>query len=199
MNSFILGLTGSIAMGKTTVSKMFKDLGVPVWCADTAVQDLYRPNSEGTRKIKEFFPSAVNKSGVNREILKKLIHKDNEVLKKIENLIHPLLQSSKEIFIEKNHLKPLIIFDIPLLFEKNQEKYFDAILLVTASEEIQKERALSRGKLSIEDFNLIKKNQLKEKEKIRRASFVLNTNKPIQETKTEVKVLYKKILNGEID
>ena len=199
MKSFILGLTGSIAMGKTTVSKMFKDLGVPVWCADTAVQDLYRPNSEGTRKIQEFLPSAVDKSGVNREILKQLIHKDNEVLKKIENLIHPLLQSSKEIFIEKNHLKPLIIFDIPLLFEKNQEKFFDATLLVTASEETQRERALLRGKLSKKDFELIKKNQLNEKNKIIRSDFVFNTDKSIEETELEVKFLHQKILNREIE
>ena len=199
MNSFILGLTGSIAMGKTTVSEMFKDLGVPVWCADTAVQDLYRPTAEGTRKLKEFLPSAVDKNGVNREILKKFIHNDNEVLKKIENLIHPLLKSSKKIFIEENRLKPLVIFDIPLLFEKNQEKSFDAILLVTASEETQRERALLRGKLSEEDFELIKKNQLKEENKIRRANFIFNTDKPIEQTELEVKNLHRKILNKEIE
>ena len=199
MNSFILGLTGSIAMGKTTVSEMFKDLGVPVWCADTAVQDLYQPNAEGTRKLKEFLPSAVDKNGVNREILKKFIHKDNEFLKKIENLIHPLLQSSKEIFIKENHLKPLVVFDIPLLFEKNQQKNFDATLLVTASEETQRERALLRGKLSKKDFELIKKKQLNEENKIRRANFVFNTDKPIDETELEVKLLHRKILNKEIE
>ena len=198
MSSFSLGLTGSIAMGKTTVGEMFKDLGVPVWCADTAVQDLYKPNADGTRKLEKLLPSAVDKNGVNREILKKLIHKDNEVLKKIENLIHPLLKSSKKIFIEENHLKPLIIFDIPLLFEKNQDKSFDATLLVTASEVTQRERALLRGKLSKEDFDLIKKNQLKEENKIRRADFILNTDKKIEETKLEVKILYKKIFNKEI-
>jgi len=198
MNSFILGLTGSIAMGKTTVSEMFKDLGVPVWCADTAVQDLYRPNAEGTRKLKKFLPTAVDKNGVNREILKNFIHKDNEVLKKIENLIHPLLQRSKEIFIKENQLKPLVVFDIPLLFEKNQQKNFDATLLVTASEETQRKRALLRGKLSKKDFELIKKKQLNEEKKISKATFVFNTDKPIEETQLEVKLLQRKILNKEI-
>ena len=194
MNRFVLGLTGSIAMGKTTVSDMFKELGVPVWCADSAVKDLYQPNAEGTRKLKNYLPDAVDKNGVNKEILKKLIHKDNKILKKIESLIHPLLQKSKTIFIRENNMKPLIIFDIPLLFEKNQEKSFDAVLLVTASEETQKKRALSRGKLSSEDFDLIKKNQLTEENKLKRASFVLNTDKPIDETKLEVNILYQKIL-----
>ena len=199
MNSFVLGLTGSIAMGKTTVSEMFKDLGVPVWCADTAVQDLYRINAEGTRKIQKLLPSAVNKNGVNREILKSLIHKDNGLLEKIEKLIHPLLISSKNIFIDENQLKPLVVFDIPLLFEKNQEKSFDATLLVTASEETQRERALLRGKLSKEDFKLIKKNQLNEEHKIIRANFIFNTDKPIEQTKLEVKTLHRKILNKEIE
>ena len=123
-------------------------------------------NAEGTRKLKKFLPTAVDKKGVNREILKNFIHKDNEVLKKIKNLIHPLLQRSKEIFIKENQLKPLVVFDIPLLFEKNQQKNFDATLLVTASEETQIKRALLRGKkLSKKDFELIKKNQLNEEKR----------------------------------
>ncbi len=199
MNSFVLGLTGSIAMGKTTVSEMFKELGVPVWCADSAVKDLYEPQAEGTRKLKKFLPVAVDENGVNKEILKNLIHKDNKVLRKIENLIHPLLRKSKEKFIKENNMKPLIIFDIPLLFEKNQEKNFDAVLLVTASEETQKKRALARGKISSEDFDLIKRNQLNEKNKLKRSNFVFNTDKPLKETKLEVKILHKKILNNEIN
>ena len=133
-----------------------------------------------------------------KQELKKLIHKDNRILLKIESLIHPLLESAKKIFIEQNHLKPLIVFDIPLLFEKNQEKIFDATLLVTASEKTQKRRALSRGKLSVKDFELIKKNQLNEENKIKRASFVFNTDKTMEETKSDVKFLYQKILNREI-
>ncbi len=199
MDSFVLGLTGSIAMGKTTVSEMFKELGVPVWCADSAVKDLYEPKAEGTRKIKKFLPVAVDENGVNKEILKNLIHKDNKILKEIENLIHPLLQKSKEKFIQQNNMKPLIIFDIPLLFEKNQEKNFDAVLLVTASEKTQKKRALARGKISSEDFDLIKRNQLTEKNKLKRSSFVFNTDKPIKETKVEVNNLHQKILNKEIN
>ena len=197
MTSFVLGLTGSIAMGKTTVSQMFNDLGVPVWCADAAVGDLYRPNAEGTEELQKIFPTAIDKNGVNKETLKKLIHKDNAVLKKIESLIHPLLESSKTSFIEENHRKPLIVFDIPLLFEKDQEKFFDATLLVTASEKTQKKRALLRGKLSIDDFELIKKNQLEEEKKIKRADYVLNTDKPIEETNFEVKALHHNILNRE--
>ena len=95
-------------------------------------------------------------------------------------------------------MKELIIFDIPLLFEKSQEKNFDATLLVTASEKIQKERALSRGKLSNEDFALIKKNQLTEEVKIKKANYIFYTDKPMEETRLEVKLLHEKILNREI-
>ncbi len=197
MTSFVLGLTGSIAMGKTTVSQMFNDLGVPVWCADAAVEDLYRPNAEGTKELQKIFPTAIDGNGVNKGTLKKLIHKNNAILKKIESLIHPLLESSKRSFIEENYSKPLIVFDIPLLFEKDQEKVFDATLLVTASEKTQKKRALLRGKLSIDDFELIKKNQLEEEKKIKRADYVLNTDKPIEETNFEVKALHHNILNRE--
>ena len=198
MSSFILGLTGSIAMGKTTVSKMFRELGVPVWCADTEVNELYKPLGKGTIEIKKIFPSVIDDSGVSKEKLKHLIQKDNSILKKIEDLIHPLLEVSKKNFLNDNYSKKLLVFDVPLLFEKNQEKKFNAILLLTASEETQKKRVLSRPGFSNDHFELIKEKQLKEKEKIERANFVLFTDQSIEKTRKEVKALYSKILNKEI-
>ena len=191
--SFILGLTGSIAMGKTTVSNMFRDIGVPVWCADNEVNSLYSQNGEATKIFTKEFPNTVTEAGVNKHKLRNLIHEDNTLLKKIEDLVHPLLHKSRISFIRLNREKPIIIFDIPLLFEKQQEKNFDAVVCVTASETTQKNRVLKRKNVTEKDFQLIKRNQLNEREKLKRASFIINTDRSISETKKDVKNIYQKI------
>tara|TARA_B100002051_G_scaffold218915_1_gene212209 strand:- start:724 stop:1329 length:606 start_codon:yes stop_codon:yes gene_type:complete len=190
---FVLGLTGSIAMGKTTVSNMFRDLGTPVWCADNEVNRLYKKNGAATNEIEIQFPSVVIETGVDKNKLRDLIHEDNSVLKKIEGIVHPLLDISKCDFIKKNKTLPLIIFDIPLLFEKKQEKNFDAVLVVTASETTQKKRVLSRKNITEKDFQLIKRNQMNEKEKLKRANFLINTDKSLTETKQDVIEIHSKI------
>jgi dephospho-CoA kinase len=190
---FILGLTGSIAMGKTTVSNMFRDLGVQVWCADNEVNELYKINGAATKVFSKEFPSVVTKTGVDRKKLRGLIHEDNAILKKVERIVHPLLEHSKVNFIRSNKDFPLIVFDIPLLFETQQEKNFDAVLVVTASELTQKKRVLSRKNINEQDFLLIKRNQMNEQEKIKRADFLINTDKSLLETKQDVLEIYQKI------
>ena len=190
---FILGLTGSIAMGKTTVSNMFRDLGVQVWCADNEVNELYKKNGAATKVFSKEFPSVITKTGVDKKKLRNLIHKDNAILKKVERILHPLLEHSKVDFVKSNKDLPLIIFDIPLLFEKQQERKFDAVLVVTASELTQKKRVLSRKNMKEQDFQLIKRNQMKEQEKIKRADFLINTDKSLLETKQDVLEIYQKI------
>ena len=180
-------------MGKTTVSNMFRNLGVQVWCADTEVNELYKKNGAATKVLSKEFPSVVEKHGVNKSKLRNLIHQDNTILKKIEGLVHPLLESSKIDFVKLNKNFPLIIFDIPLLFEKKQEKNFDAVLVVTASEKTQRNRVLSRKNMSEQDFQLIKRNQINEKEKIKRADFLIDTDKSLQETKQDVAQIHKKL------
>tara|TARA_A100001035_G_scaffold268262_1_gene253058 strand:- start:115 stop:741 length:627 start_codon:yes stop_codon:yes gene_type:complete len=190
---FILGLTGSIAMGKTTVSNMFRDLGVQVWCADNEVNELYKKNGAATKVFSKEFPSVITNTGVDKKKLRNLIHKDNAILKKVERIVHPLLEHSKVDFVKSNKDLPLIIFDIPLLFEKQQERKFDAVLVVTASELTQKKRVLSRKNMKEQDFQLIKRNQMKEQEKIKRADFLINTDKSLLETKQDVLEIYQKI------
>ena len=99
---FILGLTGSIAMGKTTVSNMFRDLGVQVWCADNEVNELYKKNGAATKVFSKEFPSVITKTGVDKKKLRNLIHKDNAILKKVERIVHPLLEHSKVDFVKSN-------------------------------------------------------------------------------------------------
>ena len=191
---FILGLTGSIAMGKTTVSNMFRDIGVPVWCADNEVNTLYSKNGAATEIFIKEFPSVVIETGVDKTKLRNLIHRDNTILKKIEEIVHPLLRGSKTSFANLHKKHPLIIYDIPLLFEKNQERDFDAVVLVTASEITQKNRVLRRTNITEKDFQLIKRNQLNEKDKLKRANFVINTDKSLLETEKDVNDLYQKIM-----
>ena len=180
-------------MGKTTVSNMFRDLGVQVWCADNEVNELYKKNGAATKVFSKEFPSVVTKTGVDKKKLRNLIHKDNAILKKVERIVHPLLEHSKVDFIRSNKDLPLIVFDIPLLFEKQQERNFDAVLVVTASELTQKKRVLSRKNINEQDFQLIKRNQMDEQEKIKRADFLINTDKSLQETKQDVLEIYQKI------
>ncbi len=180
-------------MGKTTVSNMFRDIGVPVWCADNEVNSLYSKNGEATKIFTKKFPSAVTEAGVNKDRLKSLIHEDNSLLKKIEDIVHPLLHKSRASFMRLNREKPIVIFDIPLLFEKHQEHNFDAVVCVTASETTQKNRVLKRNNVTEKDYKLIKANQLNEREKLKRASFIINTDRSISETKKDVKDIYLKI------
>ena len=190
---FVLGLTGSIAMGKTTVSNMFRDLGVPVWCADTAVKNLYKKNGAATKMISKEYPDVVTENGVDKNKLRNLIHADNRILKNVEAIVHPLLQNSKSNFLKTNKQFPLVIYDIPLLFEKELEKDFDAVLVVTASTITQRNRVLGRKNMKDKDFQLIKRNQLGEKEKIKKADFVINTDRSLTETCQDVVKVYQKI------
>ena len=180
-------------MGKTTVSNMFRDLGVQVWCADNEVNELYKINGAATKILSNEFPNVVTKNGVDKKKLRNLIHKDNAILKKVERIVHPLLEHSKVDFVKSNKDLPLIIFDIPLLFEKQQERKFDAVLVVTASELTQKKRVLSRKNMKEQDFQLIKRNQMSEQEKIKRADFLINTDKSLLETKQDVLEIYQKL------
>ena len=193
---FVLGLTGSIAMGKTTVSNMFRDLGVPVWCADNAVKELYKKNGAATKVIYKQYPNVVTENGVDKNKLRDLIHVKNSILKNIEQIVHPLLENSKSKFLKKYKHLPIVIFDIPLLFEKQLEKDFDAVLVVTASNVTQRSRVLARKNITKRDFQLIKRNQLGEKEKIKRANFLINTDRNLVETKNEVVQIYKKIIES---
>ena len=180
-------------MGKTTVSNMFREIGVPVWCADNEVNTLYSKNGFATKIFTKEFPTVLTKTGVDKTKLRNLIHKDNSLLKKIEDIVHPLLRVSRNSFSELHKAHPIIIYDIPLLFEKNQEKNFDAIVLVTASEITQKTRVLRRKNMTEKDYKLIKRNQLSEQEKLKRADFIINTDKSLSETQKDVVDLYQKL------
>ena len=187
-STIILGLTGSIGMGKTTTAKMFAKYGIPVWEADTSVHKLYSKEGEAVELFKEKFPSSIVNNEVSRAELKKLINDDERNLKTIETLIHPLVSNDRKRFVKAAEKKniPLIVLDIPLLFEKGHEKSVDYIVVVSVKKETQRKRVLKRNTMKPEMVEKILKIQMSDAEKRQKADFVIITNTLEQ---AEIKVL----------
>ena len=187
-STIILGLTGSIGMGKTTTAKMFAKYGIPVWEADTSVHKLYSKEGEAVELFKEKFPSSIVNNEVNRAELKKLINDDERNLKTIETLIHPLVSNDRKRFVKAAEKKniPLIVLDIPLLFEKGHEKSVDYIVVVSVKKETQRKRVLKRNTMTPEMVEKILKIQMSDAEKRHKADFVIITDTL---EKAEIKVL----------
>lgn len=189
----IIGLTGSIGMGKSTVAQMFVDEGVPLFDADAAVHMLQGPNGKLVEEIEALFPGTTSDSGVDRQKLGAAVFGDPEALKRLEALIHPAVGAMRMEFFEANKHAPLILFDIPLLFEKSGADGIDHIVVVSASAEDQRKRVLARPGMTPEKFEKIKNLQLPDAEKRKRADSVINTSLPKEETHTQVKNLVEKL------
>ena len=187
-STIILGLTGSIGMGKTTTAKMFAKYGIPVWEADTSVHKLYSKEGEAVELFKEKLPSSIVNNEVSRAELKKLINDDERNLKTIETLIHPLVSNDRKRFVKAAEKKktPLIVLDIPLLFEKGHEKFVDYIVVVSVTKETQRKRVLKRNTMTPEMVEKILKIQMSDAEKRQKADFVIITDTLEQ---AEIKVL----------
>lgn len=172
---FVVGLTGSIGMGKSTTAKMFSDLDIPVWDADAAVNRLYLRNGAGAGAIAKLVPEAVDVNGVDRTVLKTLIQQDSTLLGKIENLIHPLVALDRQEFLDSHKTSEIVLLDIPLLFEKGSEDLFDKIVVVSVSAHLQRERVLARGTMNETTFEMILSKQLADEDKRARADYIIET------------------------
>ena len=173
----LLGLTGSIGMGKSTTAAMFSKRGIPVWDADSIVHKLYAKNGAAVKFFNQEIPSAVSNGKVSRVALKKLIKEDINNLKKIEQIVHPLVAKDRLTFIEnsKKYNAPLIVLDIPLLFETGFYKLVDYIAVVTVDYTTQKQRVLDRESMTEEMFTQILDKQVSNEEKKRKADFIIPT------------------------
>lgn len=174
-----LGLTGSIGMGKSTTAAMFADEGVPVWDADSAVARLYAPEGAAARTISALHPAALRPDGsIDRDELKRWILADPPALKRLETAIHPLVAADRAQFLEAaaEAGSPLVLLDIPLLYETAAEAYLDAVIVVTAPPDVQGDRVLARPGMTPEQFALILSRQIPDKEKRRRADYVIRTD-----------------------
>ena len=196
-NPFLLGLTGSIGMGKSTTAAMFAEAGIPLWDADRTVHDLYAKGGAAVAPIAAAFPSAVKDGAVDRAELKKLLASDKKALTRLESIVHPLTTASRSDFIAAHPEADLILLDIPLLFETGADAACDATLVVTAPAEVQRARVLERPEMTEAQLDFILSRQMPDAEKRRRATFVIETL-DLEQTRQDVRNLIAKI-RGEQD
>lgn len=188
---FILGLTGSIGMGKSAVAAMFHGLGVPVFDADAAVHQLQGPGGALLPAIEAEFPGTTGANGVDRPRLGAAVFGNPEALKRLEAIVHPAVGRMRQQFLRDNAHEPLIVFDIPLLFEKGDPRQsgVDGVLVVSASAEAQRQRVLARPGMTEEKFEQILKLQVPDADKRARADWVIDTGTSLAETRHAVQRL----------
>jgi dephospho-CoA kinase len=172
----ILGLTGSIGMGKSTTAKLFQEAGVPVYDADAAVHKIYE--GEAAPAIEAAFPGTTADGKVDRNKLSAKVVHDPAAMKRLEQIVHPMLGASRQKFLHDAEQSgaSVAVVDVPLLFETGGEKRVDAVVVVTTSPEIQRQRILERGNMTGEKLEAILARQLPDAEKRKRADFVVDTS-----------------------
>lgn len=173
--SFVLGLTGSMGMGKTTTARMFADEGCAVWDADDAVHRLYAPGGDAVAPLARDFPDAIVDGAISRQRLKDIIERDHRALDRIEAIVHPLVEADRRRFIESAQAD-IAVLDIPLLFETGQDSWMDAVVCVSAPPDIQRQRVLARGSMSEPQVDAIIDRQMPDAEKRRQADYVVETD-----------------------
>lgn len=182
----ILGLTGSIGMGKSTAAEMFAEANIPVYSADAVVHKLY--SGRAAPFIEKAFPGVVEAGTVNRGKLTARVLGNDAAMKKLEAIVHPLVNEEEKLFLEENRLKgeKLVLLDIPLLFETGKENRVDKIIVVTAPSHIQRERVLARKDMSEEKLDKILARQLADDKKRQRADYIIDTNVSFEEMRGKI-------------
>jgi dephospho-CoA kinase len=183
----ILGLTGSIGMGKSTTAKLFAEAGVPVYDADATVHRLYE--GEAAPAIEAAFPGTTAEGRVDRTRLSARVVHDPAAMKQLEQIVHPMLGASRQKFLSEAEQSgaPVAVVDIPLLFETGGEKRVDAVVVVTTTPEIQRERILARDNMTGEKLDAILARQLPDAEKRQRAHFVVDTSHGLDPVRARIR------------
>ena len=182
----IIGLTGSIGMGKSTVAGMFEDLGVPVFDADAEVRAMQGPGGVVLPPIEAAFPGTTGPDGVDRIELGRRVFGDAEALAKLEGIMHPAVAERRAAFVAANLGSPMLVFDIPLLFEKGGAGGVDRIVVVSAPGDIQRERVLARAGMTAEKFAQILELQTPDSEKRAKADYIVDTGQALSLTREDV-------------
>src|ERR1700761_5114473 len=183
----ILGLTGSIGMGKSTTASLFAEAGVPVYDADATVHKLYE--GEAVPAIEAAFPGTTADGKVDRAKLSARVVHDPAAMKQLEQIVHPMLGASRQKFFEAAEAagKPVVVVDVPLLYETGGEKRVDAVVVVTTSPELQRERVLARGTMDGAKLDAILARQLPDAEKRKRADFIVDTSHGLDPVRARIR------------
>ena len=189
----IIGLTGSIGMGKSTVAAMFAQDGIPVFDADAEVRAMQGPDGELIPAIEAAFPGSTGPEGVDRDRLGDQVFADKAALARLEAIVHPAVASKRTAFLAAHHDKRAVVFDIPLLFERGGHAAVDAIVVVSAPEAVQRARVLARPGMTPQKFDHIFGLQLRDSEKRERADNVIDTGTSLDETRAQVAALIASI------
>jgi dephospho-CoA kinase len=182
---FVLGLTGSIGMGKTTTAKMFADAGIPVYDADAAVHRLYE--GDAVAGIEKAFPGTTRDGKVDRVALGKRVVGDPPALKLLESIVHPLVARARQRFLEQASAAgaKVVVLDIPLLLETGGDANVDAVVVVSAPDHVQRARVLERG-MTVEQFESLLSRQMPDAEKRRRADYVVDSSQGLEPAREQV-------------
>jgi len=191
--SFRLGLTGSIGMGKSTVAVMFAEAGVPVFDADAEVRRLQGPNGALLPAIEHAFPGTTGPAGVDRPALGAAVFGDAVALARLEGIVHPAVRAARAAFLSAHADEPLVLFDIPLLFETGATAEVDAVLVVSAPAEVQRARVLARLGMTRPKLDAILARQLPDAEKRARADHLIDTGTTHEQTREAVRALVEKL------
>jgi dephospho-CoA kinase len=190
----ILGLTGSIGMGKSTTAKLFAEAGVPVYDADATVHQLYE--GEAAPAIEAAFPGTTADGKVDRKRLSARVVHDPAAIRQLEQIVHPMLGASRQKFFDDAERSgaPVAVVDVPLLFETGGEKRVDAVVVVTTSPENQRARILARGTMTSEGLDAILARQLPDAEKRKRADFVVDTSHGLDPVRAQIRDILAKVV-----
>ena len=187
----VIGLTGSIGMGKTTVAKMFAEEGAPAFDSDASVHALYAPGGAAVNAVELEFPGVTRNGGIDRDLLAARVVHDQKALKRLEEVVHPFVRQAQVDFLEEQRAKGArwAVLDIPLLLETRGGDLMDAVVVVSAPEHIQRERVLSRPGMSAERFTQLLARQMPDAEKRKRADHVIDTSGSLENTRAQVKAV----------
>ena len=189
----VIGLTGSIGMGKSTVAAMFERAGVPVFDADAEVRRLQGPNGALLPAIELAFPGSTGPDGVDREALGAEVFGDPDALARLERIVHPVVAERRAAFFERHADEPMVVFDIPLLFEKGGYESVDTVVVVSAPADLQRERVLARPGMTEKKLQRILSLQIPDAEKRERANHIIDTGQTLAETERDVQALVEEL------
>jgi dephospho-CoA kinase len=190
----ILGLTGSIGMGKSTTAKLFMEAGVPVYDADAAVHKIYE--GEAAPAVEAAFPGTTVDGKVDRARLSAKVVQDPAAIKRLEQIVHPMLGASRQKFLAEAEQSgaSVVVMDIPLLYETGGEKRVDAVVVVSTAPETQRERILARGTMTPEALDAILARQLPDAEKRKRADFVVDTSHGLDPVRAAIRDILAEVV-----